>query len=224
MAERRGDKPEGADAPADEGELAAARKLRDALEDAGIPSEERDFARALAHAWAPVEIAPEELAALVSAAVDDADGRGRGDLAGALEGAAAETPEGELAVALRAAWSPAELDATAHDALLADVLGREATAKGDANGNAARRAPRGVVVRVAFGVSVSALALAASVLLFLTTRAETPAAPLAYARSTQPLFAEAFRPGEASARIDRIAMARGTDLRENRFARWGVKR
>jgi hypothetical protein len=222
MAERDDERNEPADEPADEVELAEARRLRDALEDAAIASEERDFARALAHAWTPGDIAPEELAALVSAAVDDAAGRGRSDLARALEGAAPKTPEGELAIALRAAWSPAELDVSAHDALLAGLLGREATAKVDAN--ASRQAPRGVVVRVALGVSVSALALAASVLLFATTRADMPAAPLAYARSTQPLFAEAFRPGEASARIDRIAMARGTDLRENRFARWGVKR
>ena len=43
-------------------------------------------------------------------------------------------------------------------------------------------------------------------------------------RSTQSLFEEPFAPrGGASARIDRIAMARSSDLRENRFARWGVR-
>jgi hypothetical protein len=37
-------------------------------------------------------------------------------------------------------------------------------------------------------------------------------------RSTQPLFKQPFKPGDAAARIDRIAMARERDYRENRFA------
>ena len=46
------------------------------------------------------------------------------------------------------------------------------------------------------------------------------------ARSADALF-DATTPfprhGEESARIDRIASARAADLRQNRFAAWGVK-
>jgi hypothetical protein len=81
-----------------------------------------------------------------------------------------------------------------------------------------------VLIRVSFGVA-GALALAAGVALFVG-RTLAPAAPpveLAHLRSTQPLFDHPFRSGEGSARVDRIAMARSSDLRDNRFARWGVR-
>jgi hypothetical protein len=45
-------------------------------------------------------------------------------------------------------------------------------------------------------------------------------------RSTDDLFdphKEFPKTGGESARIDRIAMARTSDLRQNRFAAWGVK-
>ena len=42
-------------------------------------------------------------------------------------------------------------------------------------------------------------------------------------RSTQALFDQPFERGQATARADRIAVARTADLRQNRFARWGVK-
>ena len=61
---------------------------------------------------------------------------------------------------------------------------------------------------------------AAVVLLF---RAPPPSDALARVRSTQPLFTEHFEAhGGESARIDRIAIARAADLRDNEFARWGV--
>jgi hypothetical protein len=44
------------------------------------------------------------------------------------------------------------------------------------------------------------------------------------ARSTQALFDAPFaRTGGESARIDRIAMARAQDYRDNQFAAWGVR-
>jgi hypothetical protein len=97
----------------------------------------------------------------------------------------------------------------------------------------ARPAPRrgGQLIRVTFGVA-AALSVAAAIVLVIQ-RPERAAmdeasvaevAPLAPVRSTQPLFHEPFaRAGGASDRIDRIAMARSSDLRDNRFALWGVR-
>ncbi len=80
----------------------------------------------------------------------------------------------------------------------------------------------GRVIRVAFG-AVTALSLAAAVVFAIVQAPPIEPSPaLAQSRSTQELFREPFH-GEASARIDRIAMARSSDLRENRFARWGVR-
>jgi len=82
----------------------------------------------------------------------------------------------------------------------------------------------------AFGwvsAGMGTLALAAAVLLFLRAQPDglaTQVIPLREARSTQTLFHEPFaeRGGE-SRRIDRIASARASDLRDNRFARWSVQ-
>jgi hypothetical protein len=81
---------------------------------------------------------------------------------------------------------------------------------------------RGRVIRVLFGGAV-ALAAAAALVFLVGKPPELESAKLAQSRSTQDLFREPFRGDEASARIDRIAMARAGDLRENRFARWGVR-
>ncbi len=75
------------------------------------------------------------------------------------------------------------------------------------------------------------LALAAAVALWTRSPpgAESPESraslePLVPVRSTQPLFREPFaKTGGESARIDRIASARAADLRDNRFAAWGVR-
>jgi hypothetical protein len=86
------------------------------------------------------------------------------------------------------------------------------------------RAARARVVRIAFGVVTGGLALAASIVFVVTSAPmHGSEAPLAKARTTQPLFAEPFKPGETSARIDRIASARASDFRDNRFTKWGVR-
>jgi hypothetical protein len=83
---------------------------------------------------------------------------------------------------------------------------------------------RQTVVRVAFGALAGGLALAASVFLVITSApTHGSEAPLAKARTTQPLFSEPFKAGETSARIDRIASARASDFRDNRFTKWGVR-
>jgi hypothetical protein len=88
------------------------------------------------------------------------------------------------------------------------------------------KARRSNVVRVVFGGAVaSTLAMAAGALLMLRPPggAPSPSAELTATRSTETLFVEPFQVGQTSARIDRIAMARSHDYRENRFRRWGVR-
>jgi hypothetical protein len=165
------------DAPPSEEELAAANKLRDALE-------------------------------RPAAAKGDSGGAGGGDA--------------ELAQALSAAWSPRPLGAEEQRALLERALA----------GHAERDRRARVVVRASFGAG-ALVALAAGVALFVGNLSRSPqAAPAAPAagvalvstRSTQALFPAPFaRAGGETARVDRIAMARAADLRENEFARWGVR-
>jgi len=120
--------------------------------------------------------------------------------------------------AVKNASAPRPLEKDALDAAVARALGTESTKRGGA-----------LVVRVTFGASVVLAAAAALLLLFgrnlVLSRAPAPAAELVRARSTQPLFVAKFdaRGGE-SARIDRIALARASDLRENQFAKWGLPR
>lgn len=121
----------------------------------------------------------------------------------------------ELLHAVKLAGSPRAIEAADHERLLARTLALA--------GERAARARQGRVIRVVFGVATT-FALAAAVVFSLTpARAPRPTAPLARSRSTQELFREPFRASEASARIDRIAVARVGDLRENRFAMWGVQ-
>ncbi len=140
----------------------------------------------------------------------------------ALMEALAGTSEHGDAAFLRAvalAEAPAELDSAVHDRLVAQALTHAAPPRAS-----------GRVIRVLFG-GTSALALAAGLIFAITSADRGPpgplaarlAAPLAQSRSTQELFHEPFRGSEASARIDRIALARAGDLRENRFSRWGVR-
>ena len=87
--------------------------------------------------------------------------------------------------------------------------------------------PRRNVVYAIFGAGSAALAAAAAVALFVGTSRE--AAPSAQAsayvapHSTAPLFAERFETGDTTARMDLIASARSRDLRNNRYAAWGVR-
>lgn len=114
--------------------------------------------------------------------------------------------------ALALAESPRELPEKRQSELVEAALTRF---------DAKRRERRGVVVRVMFGAA-ALVAAAAAVLVFVGRSPATPPA-LTHARSTQPLFNEPFDRGQASARADRIAAARASDLRENRFAEWGVR-
>jgi len=138
------------------------------------------------------------------------------ELRSALEDPRRSNEDADLARALSSAWSPRDLTAEQHRALVEQAISRRA---------AVRRSGR--VIRISFGVGAF-VALAAGVLLVLRSpRLDEPrssAAGLAVSRSTQPLFPDRFAPaGGETARIDRIAMARAADLRDNEFARWGVR-
>jgi hypothetical protein len=137
----------------------------------------------------------------------------------ALEDPARAHGDAELARALSAAWSPGPLHPDDHRTLVDRAMARHAS----------RRRRARVVVRASYGAG-ALVALAAGVALALGHLSEPPQAPRAASlalvptRSTQPLFPEPFAmAGGETARVDRIAMARAADLRENEFARWGVR-
>jgi hypothetical protein len=202
------------DAPITEEEAAASAKLRDALEakpgerDAQIA--EAVLARSLRAAWSPDPIDPEEHADLV-ADLPDAD-----ELARAT--ALRDRLDGDPVVAaLRAAYEPKAIDDAEHRAIVTRALEAAAAPGIVVDFAAARRMRR---LRAVVAGTTATLALAASIVVWISQPKETP---LAMTRSTQPLFADPFRAGEASARIDRIALARAADYRDNRFARWGAR-
>lgn len=236
MSERDDDRHEpddlDPDAPASAEEVAASQRLRDALEglasgNASAPrSAELELAVALRAAWAPGALSVEDgravLAEAPSAEEQELAGRLRDALEGAREPRASDPAEVSLAHALRSAFAPSPIDEAEHRAIVDAALGKMSAAKSGADVLPLRR--RNTVVRVVFGLAAGGLALAASVV-FVITSAPTHGneAPLARARTTQPLFSEPFKSGETSARIDRIASARRTDFRDNRFTKWGVR-
>lgn len=195
-----------------EEEVAASKRLRDALEDPSIDDPDADLARSLRAAWGPTPL-DEGVHAQI---LDDVPTAEELALAAELRDELEADP---MLQALVAAWRPKEIDPIEHRRIVAKVLPPAARSSGR-------------VVRVTFGFVAGAIAIAASVVVWMNgpARAPTAEAPLARARSTQPLFAsyEGFKSGEqsaanASARIDRIAMARAGDYRDNRFAKWGVR-
>ncbi|WP_434046868.1 MULTISPECIES: hypothetical protein [Sorangium] len=245
-------------APAGDAELRAARELAEALDRGEVP-----LADALRAAARPVGLDRADHEALLARALGDegapptrAERRAAERLREALEpraegapgradGAGGEGSRGpsdardalaELAVALRAAWRPAQLPELRSRALVEGAL-RAAPAP---------RARRIAPVTMA-ALSTLAAVAAAVALMFGEIRQErapvahapgarAPAAeaaaaaaslpPLIEARSTAALFDPAApfpREGGHTERIDRIASARASDLRQNRYAAWGVR-
>ncbi len=131
----------------------------------------------------------------------------------ALDGKA-ETADADLLRAVSLAHAPHALPPAENERLVERAIAT------------ARPARRATVVRVMFAFSGVA-AIAATALMYLSTQASVARPPpLVAVRSTQALFDKPFDSrgsGSASARIDRIALAREGDLRENRFAKWGVR-
>lgn len=175
------------------------------------------------------------------------------ELRAALDGQAASTNAGADARLLRAlalAHEPRPIDDAEHRALVDRAV---ATKRTPARRSNVVRVTFGLAGAVAIAASVAllirsssqpdaassaAMAPAAAPAVAVAARAESATTPvsdpsasaLAVPRSTQSLFDAPFttatataRASSGSARIDRIAAARRADLRENRFARWGVK-
>jgi hypothetical protein len=221
------------DAPASAEEIAASERLRDALEGAlATPaSPEVALALALRAAWDPAALSVDESRAVLDA-TPTADEQAlatalRDALAEARDPRAGDPGDHHLARALRSAFAPTALDESEHRAIVAAALAKMPARKSETNEKEASKVVaferRGTIARVAFGVVTGGLALAASIVLVVTSAPRASEAPLAKARTTQPLFSEPFKPGETSARIDRIASARASDFRDNRFTKWGVR-
>lgn len=204
--------------PPSEEELAASKRLRDALDDPSIDDPDADLARSLRAAFSPAALDVGEHAQIL----DDVPTAEELVLAEELRDALDADP---MVAALAAAWRPKELNSIEHRGIVAKALPP-----------AARGADRGGrVVRVTFGVVAGAIAIAASVVVWMNAprSGATNEVPLARARSTQPLFPsyDGFKSGgwaggkeaNATARIDKIALARAGDYRDNRFAKWGVR-
>lgn len=140
-------------------------------------------------------------------------------LRAALDDPSREHEGAALLRAVAEANAPRPLDDAAHRAILERALSARPAARAHA-----RMRSR---VWPAATATFAALAIAAAVVLVLGERDDGPRAralALTPARSTQPLFSEPFaRHGGESARIDRIASARASDLRDNRFALRGVR-
>jgi hypothetical protein len=219
------------DAPASAEEIAASKRLRDALDTAAPgsalggddASPEIALALALKAAWDPNALSADESDAMLDATPSAEEQELAAALRDALATRATATataarPTVELARALRAAYAPSALDPAEHDRIVQTALAKMPAPLRQ------QQESRGRVIRVAFGFVAGGLALAASIF-FVVTSAPigSSEAPLAKARTTQPLFSEPFKPGETSARIDRIASARAADFRDNQFAKWGVR-
>jgi hypothetical protein len=122
----------------------------------------------------------------------------------------------ELVEAVRAAASPAALAEVRHRRILEAALSRS---------------PKGRVIYLAFGGVASLAAMAAALAIVMKGPGREPIGgrpmpepPMAVSRSTTELFPAGIPArGSTSDRVDRIAYARARDLRENRFARWGVR-
>jgi hypothetical protein len=183
-------------------------------------AEEARLAALLRHAFRPSDLDPARHERLLSAALEDPFAEATPEerieserLRRALDGQG-EHEDLRLARALSAAFAP-ELERTLPEPEL------------DAS-SARKRKRSGGVIYYRFAGVATALAVAAAVLLRLAPEKSAPPAPdlasfaLAQSRST----ASFFRADSASApseRIDRIASVRSRELRDNRYALWGVR-
>jgi len=191
------------------------------------PDAAAELGDALRAAWSPSPLDPAVERALLEAALTDpvapstpAEAAAAAALGDALDGrsGAHRDQDGDalaLAVALRAAFAPDPPAPAAIERALAAALRSRPEARG-------QRLPRRVAL-LGLGAAAGALALAAAVALTLTAPGPGPGRPLPHvSRSTAALFEARFELGQTSARIDRIAVARERELRDNRFAHWGV--
>jgi hypothetical protein len=216
-----------ADEPvASEDELRQARELAEAIARGDDP-----LSRALRSTAAPAALDEADHEALIARALGDeaapataAEQAAAERLRRALEGGAGD--DAALIEALRAATRPAPLPALRNEALIARAL----------RGRGGERHRRIAPVTMAALSTLAAVAAAVALLFGPVAEQAAPtassppsvAAPAAliFSRSTAELFDPATpfpREGGETARIDRIASARASDLRANRYAAWGVR-
>lgn len=201
------------------------------------PQAEAELLEALEAALRPQPLDPATAERLVALALEDPFAEPTADelaesarLRDALETGAPHEADA-LVGALRAPFIPASDDSLRLERAWRHAVGGDAASS--AEGDEAARPPRRRVLYAWFGAASVALAAAAAVALFVAPvrRAERPASASAVAatpvflqpRSTADLFAERFETSSTSARMDVIASARSRDLRDNRYAAWGLR-
>jgi hypothetical protein len=183
-------------------------------------SEELRLGALLVHAYRPSDIDPARHEVLLVAALEDPFAEPSPEelaeserLRQALEGHG-DHRDAHLARALSAAFSPSFAPPQLQPKALPSIP--------------ARRSSQVIFYR--FAAVTTALAIAAAVLLQLTARQRSSSASapdlatlaLAQSRSTAAFF-RADTESAPSERIDRIASVRSRELRDNRYALWGVR-
>jgi hypothetical protein len=145
-----------------------------------------------------------------------------------------EGQSSEFARAIRAAASTETLSPERHQQILDRALSAATPAKDARRVVVPLRTRKSKIGYLAVGVTASALAAAAAVVLLIRGAApvaslaskgtsERAGRVLARSRSTTELFPEGIpRSGGTTDRVDRIAYARAQDFRHNQFARWGA--
>jgi hypothetical protein len=204
------------------------------------PAVEAELAEALRAAYAPAELSPETHARLLAFALEDPFAPASADelreserLRQALETGDEGHADAALARALRSAVSPPPLAGKARERAEASVR-RQDTAEASAPSRRSSAEPRRNVVFVTFGALALAAAAGFALMLArpsaepantaaLVVASAAPAPALLQSRTTGELFHERFEASATTARIDRITSARARDLRENRYAQWGVR-
>ncbi len=187
-------------------------------------AEEQRLVELLRSAYAPRNIDAARHERLLQAALEDPFAPASAEelveserLRDALDGKG-DHADAALARALSAAFAPSREPPAISPRLSAAPL-------------SARTPARSNVRYLRFAGGATALLAAAAAVLLLVSQGprsmpqsapDLPALALAQSRSTAPLFQAAIA-GAASSRIDRIASARGRELRDNRYALWGVR-
>jgi hypothetical protein len=184
------------------------------------PAEQRRLSEMLQNAWSPRELDAARHERLLQAALEDPFAEASPEelaeserLRQALDGHG-DHEHLRLARALSAAFEPRLERPLPSPELEPKAIGGRS----------------GRVIYYRFAALGAALAVAAAVVLRLTPELRQSSAPapdlaslaLAQSRSTAALF-QAGSVGAPSERIDRIASARSRELRDNRYALWGVR-
>ena len=196
------------------------------------PAEAAAWLSALEAAWRPGELDPAVGERLLEMALEDPLAPPSEEElieSARLRDALAQGAPSADAALLRALGAPFAADApSASETAVVDRALRAAIASQPEQTQPAAPPRRSNVVYAVFGAGSALLAAAAAAVLFVGTMRSSAPAPVqaaAYAepRSTAPLFSDRFETGDTTARMDVIASARSRDLRDNRYAAWGVR-